>query len=240
LGGGRGGFGGGGGALRVEPGEYTVTVKLGKIEQSRKVVVEEDPRISITAEDRAARRQALKQISELAAAATRDQRAVTSLRTSLGNLVEGWKRPAAIRPPENVQKAAEGLLRKVEESCRKLANPAQCGEPPATALGAAGPPLSVTDPPLTQRINQLRGALEGYTAAPTAWQLEQIQFLQVKLAEASPPARKLVQEDLAALNKLMNEAGVPHITAPRGARAAESASAPEAEAPPEEEEMRDP
>ena len=73
------------------------------------------------------------------------------------------------------------------------------------------------EPALTQRINQLRGAIENYTAAPSAWQLAQIKILQAKLEEASPPARRLAQDDLAALNKLMNEAGVPHINPPRAA-----------------------
>ena len=232
--GGGGGGGGFGGALRVEPGEYTVKVTLGKVEQTKTVAVAEDPRIVISPEDRAARRQALEQLSELAVAATRDQRAITGLRTSLGGLVEGWKRPAASRPPDNVEKAAEELLTKVVAACRKLASPAQCGERSTTALGAAGPPLVAAEPALTQRINQLRGAIENYTAAPSAWQLAQIKILQAKLEEASPPARRLAQDDLAALNKLMNEAGVPHINPPRGGRAAEAASSPD-EDPPEEE-----
>ena len=34
------------------------------------------------------------------------------------------------------------------------------------------------------------------------------------LTEASTAARKLAQEELTALNKMMNDAGVPHITIP--------------------------
>jgi hypothetical protein len=204
-------------------------------------VVEEDPRITITAEDRAARRQALAQLSEMAGTAQRDQRSMTGLRTSLGNLVDGWKRPAAVKPPDTVQKAAEELLKKVEDTCRRLANPVQCGERSSVALGAAGPPLVATDPPLTQRITQLRGAIESFTAAPTAWQLEQIKLLQGKLGEVAQPARTLAQDDLAALNKLMNEAGVPHISAPRSGRGAEGANASDPDDPEEEEgEIPDP
>src|SRR5207245_2011940 len=83
-------------------------------------------------------------------------------------------------------------------------------------LGAAGPALVFVAPPLPQRVGQLMGAIEGYTAAPTASQLEQSKVLQGLLGSSGAAARKLVQEDLAALNKLMNEAGVPHVTVPGG------------------------
>jgi photosystem II stability/assembly factor-like uncharacterized protein len=212
-----GGFGGGGGALRVEPGEYTVKVTLGKNEQSKKVVVEEDPRIVISADERVARRQALNQLFQMATTNTQTTRSMTGLRTSLNTYIEGWKRPQAAKPPENVQKAAEELLKKVDETCRKFASPAQCGER-AAGVGTAGPPLTYTPPTITQRVGQLLGSLEGFTAAPTPWQLDQIKLLQGMLTEAAGTARKLVQEDLAALNKLMNDAGVAHITVPAGAR----------------------
>jgi hypothetical protein len=219
-GGGGGGFGfGGGGAPRVEPGEYTIKVSYGKNEQSKRLVVEEDPRIEISAEDRIARRRALDQLAQLAGPATQGQRSVTGLRTSLGSTIEGWKRPGPGRPPENVQRAAEELLKKVDATCKLFANPNQCGERATTGLGAAGPPLVAADPPVTQRILQLMGGIEGYTAAPTAWQLEQIRLLQGKLNDASAQARRLVQEDLPALNKLMNEAGIPHFAVPGGGRA---------------------
>ena len=39
------------------------------------------------------------------------------------------------------------------------------------------------------------------------------------LSEAGGAARKLAQEDLPALNKMMNDAGMPHITIPGGGRA---------------------
>jgi len=77
------------------------------------------------------------------------------------------------------------------------------------------------------RITQLLGGIENYAAAPTAWQLEQIKVLQTMLNTASPESRKLTQEDLPALNKMMNEAGVPHIAIPRG-----SAGGPPAVPPP--------
>lgn len=222
---GGGGFGGGGAAagLRVEPGEYTVKVALGsgagnqftsRTEQTKKVTVADDPRIDLAPADRAARRQALNQLTQMAGGVLLATRTLTGMRTALNNYIEGYKRPGALRPPENVQKAAEDLLKRTDETCKKLASPAQCGER-GPGLGNAGPPMTYTPPTVTQRVVQLMGAMEGYAAAPTEWQLEQLKLLQGMAAEAGGAARKLAQEDLAALNKLMNDSGVPHIQLPR-------------------------
>ena len=69
-------------------------------------------------------------------------------------------------------------------------------------------------PPITQRITQLLTGLDNYSAPPTAWQLDQMKLLQTMLAENAAAARKLTQDELAALNKSMNEAGVAHIVIP--------------------------
>jgi photosystem II stability/assembly factor-like uncharacterized protein len=226
--GGGGGFGGFTGGLRVEPGEYTVKVIAGKNEASTKVVVEDDPRIAISAEDRAARRQALDKLAQMAGTSAAARRSITGLRTAVNTYVESWKAPSAVKPPESVQKAAQDLLKKAEDTCRKLATPQQCGER-AQSLGNAGPPLVYTPPPVSQRITQLLGGIENYAAAPTSWQLEQVKLLQSMLADAGGAARKLAQEDLPALNKLMNDAGVPHITIPAPGRAAGGAASEEEE-----------
>jgi photosystem II stability/assembly factor-like uncharacterized protein len=220
AGGGAGGGGFGGNmnlGLRVEPGQYTIKVVVGKNEQSKKIVVEEDPRIQLSAEDRAARRKALDQLAPMVTNATASQRSMTGMRTALNTYIESWKKPGAVKPPEPVQKSAQELLKKTEETCRKLATPAQCGER-AAALGGAGPAFVYTPPPTTQRITQLLNGIENFAAPPTAWQLEQIKLLQGMLTEDAAAARKLSQEDLPALNKLMNESGVPHITIPPPSR----------------------
>lgn len=114
-----------------------------------------------------------------------------------------------------MQKTAEDLLKGVDETCRKFGTPVQCGEKPGP-IGAAGPPLVFTPPSITARITQLLGGIENFAAEPTAWQLDQIQLLEGMLTEAAAASRKLSQDDLAGLNKMMNEANVPHIVIPRG------------------------
>jgi photosystem II stability/assembly factor-like uncharacterized protein len=207
-GGGGGGFGGFGASPRVDPGEYTVKVAIGKTEQSTKVVVEDDPRIEMSPEDRAARRKAIDQLAQMTQAGTAARRSITGLHTAL----KDYKKT---RLPENIQKAIEDLSKKVDDVCLKLGTPAQCGQP-AQALGWAGPPVVYTAPPVTQRITQLLGGLENYAGAPTAWQLEQIKILQGLLKEAVDATRALARTDLEALNKMMRDANVPYIAVTAG------------------------
>src|SRR5204862_6778215 len=107
---------------RVEPGEYTVKVTVGKNEQTKKVVVEEDPRITFSDPDRAARRAAMTQLAQMAGQASASQRSRTGLRTAPNTPSEAWKKPGGGKPPENIQKSAEDLLKQVEDTRKKFAN----------------------------------------------------------------------------------------------------------------------
>ncbi len=198
------GFFGGPRGPMVEPGEYTVKLTVGRNEVSKTVSVEEDPRITISAADRAARRQALTQLYELSRRADQGRRTVVSLRTSLTNTLEAWKRPGGPRVSDDIQKAAEALSKQLDEIHGKFV-------PPQQAQGAAGPPLQYTPPPFSNRIGQLMNAIDSYTAAPTAGQMETLNVVARMLTETLDRLKKLTDEDLANLNKMMNEAGVPHI-----------------------------
>jgi hypothetical protein len=49
---------------------------------------------------------------------------------------------------------------------------------------------------------------------PTAWQREQITALDGKLGPLLVSVKALAETDLPALNKLMNESGMTHVTLP--------------------------
>ena len=141
------------------------------------------------------------------------QRSMTQMRQALSTAMEGWKRPGA-RIPENVQKAGEALLKKIDDLYPNF------GTPPSEqpGLGDAGPPIVERPTPYSQRLTQLYGAIANVSTAPTAWQNEQVTLLTAKADELVPAVRAL-SDELGALNKLMNEAGVPHImVAPGGGR----------------------
>jgi photosystem II stability/assembly factor-like uncharacterized protein len=212
-GGGGGGFGGGGAqGPVVEPGTYTVTLALGEKKENKPVLVEEDPRIQITPADRAARHDAIMKGYELSGEATITQRRITALKTALDAAMAAWKRPGGARVPDNVQKAADELSKAVNEVSAKFVTP----PPEGGLLGNAGPPLVYTPPTLPQRIGQVYGGLQGITQAPTPEELESLSALAKELAELQPKVEKLVTQDLSALNKLMNDAGVPHIVVAGG------------------------
>lgn len=206
---GGGGFGGGGGAgPLVDPGDYTVKVTLGDQSDTKTVHVEEDPRIQISAADRAARHEA-----ELKAfALTRDlapvQQQIASLKASLDATMAAWKqRPRNAAIPDNVQKAADEFSKQVNEVAGHFVNPPQEAE----EQGSAAPPLVVYPPTIGQRINQTYSAIQSITAAPTPDELADLAMLRTEFDALKPQVQKLAAEGLPALNKLIDEAGVAQI-----------------------------
>jgi photosystem II stability/assembly factor-like uncharacterized protein len=192
----------------AEPGEYTIKLKAGVKEQSQKVIVEEDPRIVLSATDRAARREAIEQLYAMAKTTDKDRRNIEGLQTALKNIREQWKKdaskPNAPKIPEDVQKAAEELQKKVDALAPKFFRERQ-------GLGNAGPPFEWKPDPLPQQAQGLLRDLDGFAAAPGGQQKERLAELGPLVADASSQAKKIMDEDLPALNKKMNDAGVPHI-----------------------------
>jgi len=197
----------------VDPGKYTIKVKSGGKEAAQEITVEEDPRIHISREDRAARRAATDQLYGMAKTADQDRKTLEGLKDALNAARGQWKadanKPNTPKIPEDIQKAADELQKKVDAVAQKYIRERQ-------GLGNAGPPLEWKPEPLPEQVQSLLGDLDGYAGAPGGQQKEKIVELVPLLSEASAQVKKLVDEDLAALNKKMNEAGIPHIV-PRAA-----------------------
>jgi hypothetical protein len=119
-----------------------------------------------------------------------------------------WRGPT--QPPQNVRQAAEKLLKDSEELCTKFASLQQCGLAQAAQLGDAGPPLQEQAPTFGQRIGVVLGQIEGMTVPVNAWQLDELAAIKAPLEQAAAQTKQ-VTDALAALNKMMNEAGIPHI-----------------------------
>jgi hypothetical protein len=60
-------------------------------------------------------------------------------------------------------------------------------------------------------VQSLLQDLDGFSAAPGGQQKEKLAELTPLVSDASAQVKKLVDEELPALNKKMNEAGIPHI-----------------------------
>lgn len=192
----------------AEPGEYTIQIHAGGKEATQKLTVEEDVRVQISAADRAARASAMEQLYAMVKTADKDRKSIAGLQAALKTAREKWKADAgkadAPKIPEEVLKAADELQKKVDAVAGKFIRERQ-------GLGNAGPPFEWKPDPLPEQAQDLLEDLDGFVAAPGGQQKEKLAELTPEISDASAEVKKLVEEDLPALNKKMNDAGIPHI-----------------------------
>jgi hypothetical protein len=171
-------------------------------------MVEDDPRIPIGREDRAARHAAIEQLYEMAKSTDKDRKTIVGLQTALKTARENWKKeaskPKGSKMPDDIVKSADELQKKVDLVAAKYQREQQ-------GLGNAGPPFEWKPDPLPSQVQDLLEDLDDFAAAPGGQQKEKLAELTRLVAEASAQVKKIVDKDLAGLNKKMNEAGIPHI-----------------------------
>jgi len=167
---------------------------------TKTVVVEQDLRVSMTPEERTQRRQAITELFEMARGADAVRRQFTALRTAVADLRETWRRQGAPLIPDSIQKALDDLDKKM--SAIEKTPPGRGG----------GPPGEYIPPPVSQRITTLLNAIDGYAFPPTGEQLAEIPRLRLEMTDTDAKIKQLIDEDLPRLNKLMNDAGVPHMS----------------------------
>ena len=197
-------FGGGARGPVADPGTYTVKVALGDNSQSQTLQLQQDPRIQVSEADRAARHDAIMQLYALYKTGNDGQRLIAGLKKSLDDALDAWKKPEAPKVPDEIRKQAEALQKKVNDLSGKFVS--------AGGFGAGGP-LHYTPPPLPQRVGRLMSQFDSYSAAPTAPEKDEMAAVSQELSQALDALHALIATDLAALNKALNDAGVPHITA---------------------------
>jgi photosystem II stability/assembly factor-like uncharacterized protein len=210
---GRGGGGGGGGRFGgpargslVDPGEYKVIISANGKTDSRTFTVEEDPRVQFASEDRQKRRQAIDTLMAMTKQADDARRKAVAMNTALTGLTDSWKQPGAPTVPDNLKKAADDLLARVKKSAAIFE---QQGGGRGGAGGSAGPPPAYTPPPVTQKIQRLMFSLDGYSAAPTARQMADIQDASAQLKTGIAQVDALWDE-VPKLNKTLADAGIPY------------------------------
>jgi photosystem II stability/assembly factor-like uncharacterized protein len=192
----------------VEPGKYTIKIKAGSKEGTQEVVVEDDPRMQMSPADRAARSEAIQQLYVMAKTADKDRKTIEGIKEGLKTAREQWKKdadkPDAPKIPAEIQKAAEELQKNVDAVAEKYVREQQ-------GLGNAGPPFEWKPQPLPLQVQSLLRELDGFWEAPGGQQKEKLAELTPLVSEASAKVKKIAEEDLPALNKKMNDAGIPHI-----------------------------
>jgi photosystem II stability/assembly factor-like uncharacterized protein len=199
-GGGGGGRGGGGRGILTPPGEYTVRLSLGTTQLTKKVVVEDDLRVTLSPADRAIRTQTITELFNLSKEADGPQREFTSLRTAITNLRAAWKNSGDVPPAAT--KALDDLEAKMDA----------VEKTPEADLTAGTPLAQYTAPPVSQRITRLMGAVDGYALKPTADQLAELKQLQAELPGVNAKIRQVIDVDLPAANKAIDAAGIPALS----------------------------
>ena len=194
----------------VELGEYTIKIKAGDKEATQKVTVEDDNRITLSAADRRARHDAIEKLYAMEKTTGKDRTTIQGIQTALTNARDQWKKdagkPNAPKIPDDIVKAADELQKRVDAVAEKFARPRQ-------ALGNAGPPLEWKPEPLPNQVQDLLNDLDGFAAAPGGQQQEKLAELTALVSQASTEVQGISETDLPALNKKMNDAGIPHIVA---------------------------
>jgi hypothetical protein len=138
----------------------------------------------------------------------KDRKAIEGIKEGLKAARDQWKKdadkPDAPKIPEGIKKAAEELQKKVDAVAEKYVRERE-------GLGNAGPAFEWKPAPLPQQVQGLLRDLDGFWAAPGGQQKDKLAELPPLANEASAQVKKIVEEDLPALNKKMNDAGIPHI-----------------------------
>lgn len=197
-------FGGGARGPMADPGAYTIKVALGSDSQTQTVQLQQDPRVQITEADAAARHDAVMQLYALYRTGSESSRLISGFKKSLDDSITAWKKPGAPKIPPQILQQAEALQKKVNDLHGKFVSEGGFG---------AGGPLHYTPPPLPQRVGRLMSQLDGYSAAPTEPEKNEMAAVSQELNQAVDQLHTLINTDLASLNKALNDAGVPHITA---------------------------
>ena len=208
---GGGGFGGGrgGGAMSVDPGTYTITLSLAGKTESQTVKVDEDPRLSFSAADRAKRKALVDRAVALAKEADVARRKIVALRTALTTLSDGWKRPGAAPVPEAIRKYVDDLLARAKTAAIPAFEAPPSDEP--RLLGFAGAPLGYNEPTVSSQITRVMQSAMNYPAAPTTKQMADLDQAEANLKAAVAEVAKFDGE-VPKLNKMMADAGVPYFT----------------------------
>ena len=210
-GGGRGGFGGAARGALVDPGKYTITLTAGNAKDSMAVVVEDDPRVQISNEDRAKKRQTIQTLVTMTRDAEEPRRKAASMNTAMTNLLASWRELSAAPVPDAARKAVDDFNArlKIAAAVFEAAGGGRGGRGGGGGGGAAGPPAGYTPPPVTQKISRLMNLIDSYSSAPTAKQMQDLQEAQAELKSGVTEINTL-WDDMPKLNKVMADAGMQY------------------------------
>ncbi len=190
----------------VLPGRYTVQLEIGEQVLERPLEVRLDPRVEFSETDLRAQYQAVRRLTDM------EMRAIEALRTVESSTLslEGVSGKLC-KIEELPEDTTAGLTDEIEELTKDLAAV-------KSALVRATPGLGYrSSAELLEKIRQLRSGsgnfpgIEGANAPPTREQADWLERLDEELKEVEQRLDSLISERLKALNRKLNERGIPHI-----------------------------
>jgi photosystem II stability/assembly factor-like uncharacterized protein len=188
----------------VEPGVYTIKLSQGANLATKTVTVGEDPDISMSAADRAARHAAIMRAYELYKAGLDAAKRLREVRKSVDDTLKAWKAPNAPAIPDAARANVDAFSKKADALAPLLS-----GIPnPEASAGAYTPPT------IPERTAHVLFILENYSAAPRSRDMEQLQSLEGLQQDALRRLNQLIDTDLPNLNKALAAAGVPYVGLP--------------------------
>jgi hypothetical protein len=129
------------------------------------------------------------------------RRKIVGMNTALTSLTDSWKLPNAPAVPDSVKRAAADLMAKVKPALATFEAAGGGGR------GGGGGPF--VPAPVTQKIARLMTTIDGYSAAPTARQMSDLNDASTELQTGIAEVNRLWDE-VPKLNKVMLDAGVPY------------------------------
>jgi photosystem II stability/assembly factor-like uncharacterized protein len=180
----------------VLPGEYRVTLKVAEQEMTKGIKVEGDPRVDVSFADRKAQHDALMNILELYPLLSATSSASDRLKNGIDQQVEVLKKVKDV--PGVVSEKIKALSEEIEDIRIKL-----LGDP---ELGRRGMRDSVRG-----RISMTGSAIGEYTGAPSEDQVQQVKKDTEELMALIERINRIIDVEVPALNKLMNENNIPRI-----------------------------
>lgn len=185
----------------VAPGQYSVEISSGGRTYSQTLSVENDPAIHIDPTSQAEYTELLMKSYHLFGQAVENQKTLIALSKSLGDALTSWKNSSTQNVPASLQKSAVSIEEKVHLIQMEVIGASSKAFPPPSR------PL-----PLIWQIANLVYSLEAHTAKPTDMQQRQYSALDQALMQATVNLQRITTRDLPALNREINQAGVPLIT----------------------------
>jgi hypothetical protein len=195
------GFGGPPRGPLVLPGTYTVKVAAAGKEASETVVVEDDPRLSLSDAERREWYEAQLAAGRVWTKADAADKAAKSIKKQLEDLKAVLEKKKDT--PAAVTKGIQELLDKMTPLARRLTLD--------TPTGFAGAPLAEDPEPLLPRARFLGFGLAAFAGAPTAQQKMVIERTASAVDEVAAAIQALQKTDVPALNKLIFDSGIGKI-----------------------------